>query len=61
MLQPACHVYAPPQAAYEIREAAERRHQQLPEALAAAEARVSQLEEQNEALQRAADTTQRQV
>ena len=49
------------QAAYEIREAAERRHHQLSESLAAAEARAGELEEQNEALQRAAEGAQRQV
>ena len=51
----------PPQAAYEIREAAERRQHQLSESLAAAETRAGELEEQNEALQRAAESAQRQV
>ena len=55
----ACSSVLPRQAAYEIREAAERRHQQLREALAAAEARAAELEESNAALQRAVDAAQR--
>lgn len=47
------------QAAYEIREASERRLQQQSEALAAAEARAAELEEAGVALQRAAEGAQR--
>ena len=47
------------QAAYEIREAAERRQQQLSEALAAAEARLEEVEEQAGAAARAAEAAQR--
>ena len=53
------------QAAYEVREAAERRQQQLGEALAAAEARAAELEEAAskaaEAAQRSAGKLERQL
>lgn len=47
------------QAAYEVREAAERRQQQLGEALAAAEARAAELEEAAAAAGKAAEAAQR--
>lgn len=48
-----------PQAAYEIREAAERRHQQLTEALASAEARAAAAEEESATAAKAAEGAQR--